>query len=641
MKRLFSLQRWQKRAIQIAYDLTATSLVVILLWFVTYSSTASVQGAIAVAVVLAAPVLMNAFGAYRAILRYLPASFIGRFLFVAFGLSCFSFALHLAAGHQPGFRIHLDLFSMLFLVLCAPRLALRWWVEHQVVNDQQRAIVYGAGSAGRQLVSALVLGQEYRPVAFVDDDPALAGATIMGLPICRPSALEDMVPALKASVVLLAMPSASINRRRAIVQRLEALPLRVQSIPGMADVASGKAQISELRDVSVEDLLGRDAVKPFGNLIGANITGKSVMVTGAGGSIGSELARQALAQRPRKLVLFERAEYALYSIEAELQKLAIELKSNTKIIAVLGSVSNGDRMHAVLANNSVQTVYHAAAYKHVPLVEHNPLEGARNNVMGTWRAANAAVAAGVEAFVLISTDKAVRPTNVMGATKRFAELGIQALAKNTAGVKFSIVRFGNVLGSSGSVVPKFREQIAAGGPITVTHPEIIRYFMTIPEAAQLVIQAGALGGSGEVFVLDMGESVKIVDLASRMIRLAGQSEKTLNNPTGDIEIKFTGLRPGEKLFEELLINDSDTGTEHPRIKVSAEPMVSHEEYEQAIDRLRVILTSANLPSLRELLIDLPLAWAPDAEVLEDYGFTGKVKPAISQLSGDLEGATVS
>ena len=629
---IFSLPRKQKKWLQIAFDSIASSACFVLLASVIsgFSAPSVAELGVCLLLAIAAPLLLSALGAYKAIIRYLPAAFMIRFLVAAALISCAGYFAELFfLPTAVSERFYLDLVALLFVVLSTPRILFRWLFDRGEQKGIERAIVYGAGSAGRQLVSALASGNDFRVVAFVDDEAALQGATISGVRVYRPSRLAGLVDDHQASVVLLALPSASTGRRRKVVSRLEDLPVRVQSIPGMADVVSGKARISELRDISIEDLLGRDPVAPIDSLIQANVAGKHVMVTGAGGSIGSELARQALVREPAMLVLFDHSEFLLYSVESELQAKIFDRGWRTKIVAVLGSVLDGERLKAVLSRYSVHTVYHAAAYKHVPLVEHNPVEGLRNNVLGTLGAARAAVAAGVESFVLISTDKAVRPTNVMGASKRFAELGVQAAAKEFPGTHFSIVRFGNVLGSSGSVVPRFRSQISEGGPITVTHPDIIRYFMTIPEAAQLVIQAGALETSGEVYVLDMGASIRIVDLASRMIRLAGYSERTSANPDGDIEVQFTGLRPGEKLYEELLIDDCDRSTMHPRIRVCAEPCISYSDYLAAVGRLESYLEDGgNTRLISALLMELPLGWAPSSSSINDHGESADTKLSL-------------
>ncbi|HET8730995.1 MAG TPA: nucleoside-diphosphate sugar epimerase/dehydratase, partial [Moraxellaceae bacterium] len=443
-------------------------------------------------------------------------------------------------------------------------------------------VIYGAGSAGHQIGLALHQGNTYRPVAYVDDNPLMQGMTAYGLRVYPPAKLRSLVDEFGVQQILLAMPSLSNSRRREILLALEPLSIKVRTVPRMQDIVAGQVSAEEIQDVDPADLLGRDPVPPRPDLLGATITGKTVMVTGAGGSIGSELCRQIVALRPACLVLFEQSEFALYAIESELCKRADA--DQVRLIPLLGSVRDEALLGEVMQRFGVDTVYHAAAYKHVPLVEHNVIEGVRNNVFGTRAAARAALASGVSTFVLISTDKAVRPTNVMGASKRMAELVLQSLA-GVGRTHFCMVRFGNVLGSSGSVVPLFRDQIRRGGPLTVTHPDIIRYFMTIPEAAQLVIQAAAMAEGGDVFLLDMGEPVRIAELAKRMIHLMGYHERTAERPSGEIEIVYTGLRPGEKLYEELLVGDAASATGHPRIMRAMESALSAEELADALDSL--------------------------------------------------------
>ena len=463
--------------------------------------------------------------------------------------------------------------------------------------NRENVIVYGAGEAGARVVQAIQGNIGYRPVAFVDDDPRLQGRRLSGLKVHPQSDLDWLVGKSKVSRVLLAMPTAPRHVRRKIVSSLEPLGVHVQTVPDFNDLISGKARVDDIRDVDVEDLLTRQPVAPEGSLMQATLLDKSVLVTGAGGSIGSELCRQILRVGPKSIILFEISEVALYQIDKELRALAKKLDVDVEVVPLLGSVQHPRRIQEVMERFEIDTVYHAAAYKHVPMVEQNIIEGACNNVLGTLHTAKAAMATGVKSFVLVSTDKAVSPTNVMGATKRLAEQILQALQETTDTIRFSMVRFGNVLESSGSVVPLFREQIRHGGPVTVTHPLIIRYFMTIPEAAQLVIQAGAMAKGGDVFVLDMGEPVKILDLAKRMIALTGLTVRDEDNPNGDIEIEFTGLRPAEKLYEELLLGDNVLGTEHPRIMRAEEdftpadvlmPMLaSVEDAARDLDRVRM------------------------------------------------------
>ncbi|GHG67950.1 PII uridylyl-transferase [Alishewanella longhuensis] len=471
--------------------------------------------------------------------------------------------------------------------------------------SKERVLIYGAGSSGRQLAQALNNGDRFNPVMFVDDDVTLQRSTILGIPVGSPDHIVSYIKLKNVSRILLALPSASRGRRREVLDKLEALPVPVQSIPGFSDVVDGTMRIDELQDVKIEDLLGRDPVAPKAKLMNANIEDKAVLVTGAGGSIGSELCRQILKCGPKTLVLFDISEYALYAIEKELRLQIAREQYEITLVPVLGSVQREQRLESVMRAFSINTVYHAAAYKHVPLVEYNVIEGVRNNVFGTLHTANAAIKAGVQTFVLVSTDKAVRPTNVMGASKRLAELVLQGLAQYQAITRFSMVRFGNVLGSSGSVVPLFREQIKKGGPITVTDKNIIRYFMTIPEAAELVIQAGAMGKGGDVFVLDMGEPVSIDQLARRMIHLMGLEVKDDNHPYGDIEIKYTGLRPGEKLYEELLIGDNVRKTQHSRIMAADERCLQWPQMQLLLNRLDNACEKFDVAAVIDLIRSAP------------------------------------
>jgi FlaA1/EpsC-like NDP-sugar epimerase len=429
--------------------------------------------------------------------------------------------------------------------------------------------------------------------------------------------------------ILLALDVDSGVDRKRLLKELEPLSVPVQTVPSMSELVAGQARINDIRDLELEDLLGRDPVRPDSAIVARSLYNKAVMVTGAGGSIGSELCRQIIQHRPRVLVLFEQSEFSLYAIERELQAINRIEGLGVEIHPLLGSVTHRRRCETVMKSFKVETVYHAAAYKHVPLVEQNVIEGVQNNVLGTLHAAEAAIAAGVERFVLISTDKAVRPTNVMGASKRLAELVLQGLAERQSGTVFSMVRFGNVLGSSGSVVPLFRDQIRDGGPVTVTHPDIIRYFMTIPEASQLVLQAGSMGQGGEVFVLDMGEPVKIADLARKMIHLMGLEEKTEDDPGGHIEILFTGLRPGEKLYEELLIGDDPQGTAHPRILMAREAFMLWEQVEEVLSQLQRASQAFDCGALIEVLKNAKTAYSPNGE-LEDLVWCNRRSDVVAE-----------
>lgn len=511
---------------------------------------------------------------------------------------------------------------LLFVGVGAARLIAKWFLsswgaQRPRPGGRAVALIYGAGSAGRQLASGLRQSLEFKPVGFVDDDQRLWKGSINGLPVYSP----DDIPRLLASGhgitdVLLAMPAAGKVRQQEVLRALSDLPVHVRLLPGLADLANGIVKVEDIREVEIEDVLGRDPVAANESLLHQNVAGKAVLVTGAGGSIGSELCRQILAQCPTVLVLFELSEFALYAIERELIQSASAKRVN--IVPVLGSVVDSNKLARACRQFGIDTVFHAAAYKHVPMIEMNPATGVWNNVFGTLRTVEAACLCGVETFVLISTDKAVRPTNVMGCSKRLAELVLQAKHIQAAelGVrttKLTMVRFGNVLGSSGSVVPVFREQIKKGGPVTVTHPEIIRYFMTIPEAAQLVIQAGAMGEGGDVMVLDMGEPVKIVDLAKRMIHLSGFSHKDEENRDGDIEIRFTGLRPGEKLYEELLIGDNTLPTSHSRIMRAAEHALRWDELEPLLFELEAAIKAENSDVILSLLKKAVPEFNPQSE----------------------------
>ncbi len=492
-----------------------------------------------------------------------------------------------------------------------------------------RVAIYGAGAAGNQLAAALRMGRVMRPVAFIDDDADLANRVIAGLKVYKPRHIDQMIGDTGASEVLLAIPSASRARRREILANLERYPLHVRSVPGFMDLASGRVKVEDLQEVDIADLLGRDSVAPDERLLAHCIQGKVVLVTGAGGSIGSELSRQIVGLSPTVLLLLDHSEYNLYAIHAELEQQVSERALQLELIPILGSVGNADRLFDVMRTWGVDSVYHAAAYKHVPMVEHNIAEGVMNNVIGTLNCAQAAIQAGVSHFVLVSTDKAVRPTNVMGSTKRLAEMALQALSRETAPVlygqpgvnhvnrtRFTMVRFGNVLGSSGSVIPLFREQIRRGGPVTVTHPKITRYFMTIPEAAQLVLQAGSMGQGGDVFVLDMGSPVQIVELAKKMIHLSGLSVRSENNPAGDIAIQFTGLRPGEKLYEELLIGDNVTPTQHPMIMSANEACLSWAEFCNVLDRLLRGLDLDDFEQVRLVMRATVDGYSPREEIVD-------------------------
>ena len=508
---------------------------------------------------------------------------------------------------------------LLLMFVGASRALARVWLGDQYLNilkqaSRPKVLIYGAGTTGRQLVAAMANSHEMKVVGFLDDDERLHGHVLNGQPIYNPSDLANLSTTLSISDVLLAMPSLSRKRRNEVLAQIRTARVAVRTLPSVTDLAQGKISISDLRELDIDDLLGREPVMPNHILLAMNIRSKTVMVTGAGGSIGSELCRQILSVGPNKLLLIAQSEFALYAIHQELEERLAG--RGIVLVPLLASVQDYERMREIMFTWNPDTVYHAAAYKHVPLVEHNPAEGIKNNVFGTLRVAQAATENGVSDFVLISTDKAVRPTNIMGASKRLAEMVLQAIAATNPVTKFSMVRFGNVLGSSGSVVPKFRQQIRDGGPITLTHPEITRYFMTIPEAAQLVIQAGAMSKGGDVFVLDMGQSVKIMDLATRMIELSGLTIKDEHYPDGDIEIEITGLRPGEKLYEELLIGNNPKTTSHSRIMKAHEEFIPWSELELKLNALEMALNVNDIGVIRLMMQKLVAGYLPSDEIVD-------------------------
>ena len=583
----------------------------------------------AVAPVIAIPIFIK-LGLYRAIIRYIEIRALWTIM-QATTIYALIFAFVL---YESGIKVIPRTVSplnwlLVMLLVGSSRFFARWWLGETYFRlgglrdtsdvRKKNVLIYGAGSAGVQLASALGHGREFRPIAFIDDDSLLHKRKVNGLRIYPFNALSYLIERYQITDVLLAMPSAKRSHISDLIRLLEPYAVHVMSMPGLSDIAQGKITVDALQEVDIADLLGRHAVAPDQSLLAAAITDKVVMVTGAGGSIGSELCRQIIQLQPRSLILFELSEFALYAIEKDLQHLLSRKPQSTpiEIITVLGSVADARRIERVCSVFKVQTLYHAAAYKHVPMVEKNPGEAVRNNIFGTLYSAQAAIKAGVELFVLISTDKAVRPTNTMGATKRFAELILQALSAgfgSTHHTRFTMVRFGNVLGSSGSVVPLFREQIARGGPVTVTDERIIRYFMTIPEASQLVIQAGALGQGGDVLVLDMGEPIRIVDLAKRMIHLSGLQIKDEAHPAGEIEIIYTGLRSGEKLYEELLIGDDVSETTHPGIMRAQEQVIAWSELEQMLQVLEQASLDDNFEQIRRVLTQAVSGFAPQCGI---------------------------
>lgn len=553
-------------------------------------------------------------GLYRAILRYLSLHAVLSICLSAIASSSFIvFFAYFNYLYMP--RSVPIIYATYLIFFCgASRLIIRVLLSDVLGIQKAKVLIYGAGSAGLQLANMLRQGKEYHPVGFIDDDKTKHRSSMQGITITHSKHLESLIKKQNINTVLLAVPSATQQQKKQIIERLASYKIEVLTIPNLDNLVNGKLSIGQLKEVSIDDLLGRDAVAPQASLMEANIKNKVVMVTGSGGSIGSELCRQIIQNKPKTLVLFEISEFALYQIERELTQQIKEENLTVELVPLLGSVQRLHNLTTAMTTFKVQTVYHAAAYKHVPLVEYNVIEGIRNNVFGTNYTARAAIEAKVESFVLISTDKAVRPTNVMGTTKRMAELGLQALAEQENekpnGTRFCMVRFGNVLGSSGSVIPLFKKQIAQGGPITLTHQDITRYFMTIPEAAQLVIQAGAMGRGGDVFVLDMGESVKIADLARNLIHLSGLEVKSVDNLEGDIEIQCIGLRPGEKLYEELLIGDNVTQTAHERIMAANEDFLSLDDYSELLCKLDHACHQSDHQLVRQLLLDAPTGFTP-------------------------------
>ena len=563
---------------------------------------------------VAVPIFVR-MGLYRAVLRYVGSKALVTIVKAVTITTLVLLALLvMSQTHGVPRSVFISFWLISLLFIAGSRLFLRSYIHSYTRKrkNKQPVAVYGAGSAGAELANAMQSGWEYEPVAFLDDNPEKHGIEIHGVKVYSSDKLPELVDNAGVSQVLLAMPALSHRRRHKILEKLEVHPVHVRTLPGIADLVSGKAKFSDIREVDTGDVLGRDPVPPIPGLIEQCIRGKNVIVTGAGGSIGSELCRQIVEYGPSRLVLFEQSEFALYKIEKELEAY----NTNLEIIAVLGSVTHARRVETVLRSFAIHTVYHAAAYKHVPLVEQNPIEGLQNNVFGTWRTAEAAKAAGVETFVLISTDKAVRPTNIMGATKRLAELVLQGMAEESDTTRFTMVRFGNVLDSSGSVIPLFRDQIKNGGPVTVTHPEVTRYFMTIPEAAQLVLQAGALGEGGDVFVLEMGDPIKIDDLARSMIRLSGLDVCDDDNLEGDIVIEYTGLRPGEKLYEELLIGDNVSGTEHPKIMRAAEEKLPWEKLLHYINEFEDARNNFETKRIKLLLEEVVSGYTAEKDIVD-------------------------
>jgi FlaA1/EpsC-like NDP-sugar epimerase len=647
---LLKLPRHKKRLIQVVADVV---LVFLALWmaFVVRLGIDEMINPVKMHLwlFLAAPVvaipLFIRFGMYRAVMRYFGNdALVAIIKAVSLSSLILGVVVYWYSNHQNVVprSIIFNYWWLSLIMVGGLRLIMRqyflgdWFAAAQHVpftsreDGLPRVAIYGAGAAGNQLVAALRMGRVMRPVAFIDDDTTISDRVISGLHVYKSKHIQRMIDVTGAQEVLLAIPSSSRGRRREILGFLEGFPLHVRSVPGFMDLASGRVKVDDIQEVDIADLLGRDSVPAQDELLEHCIKGQNVLVTGAGGSIGSELCRQILELKPMTLLLFEHSEFNLYSILSELEQRITRNSLPVKLLPILGSVRDQAKLLDVMKTWRVDTVYHAAAYKHVPIVEHNIAEGVLNNVIGTLNTAQAALQAGASNFVLISTDKAVRPTNVMGSTKRLAELTLQALSRELAPVlfgdksnvsrvnktRFTMVRFGNVLGSSGSVIPLFHKQIKSGGPLTVTHPKITRYFMTIPEAAQLVIQAGSMGLGGDVFVLDMGEPVKIVELAEKMIHLSGLSVRSDKNPHGDIAIEFSGLRPGEKLYEELLIGDNVVATQHPMIMSANEDHLPWETLKVKLTELLTAVEQDDYSRVRQLLRDTVSGYTPDGEIVD-------------------------
>ncbi len=625
---ILAMPRVAKRIVALIVDISLCILTVWIsfyirldIWVRVWDSSATFQPewAIWTSIFIAIPIFIS-HGFYRVIFRYSDLSAIGSVL-RAFALYSLIYVVIVTIIGLPGVPRSIGMIQpmLLFFAVSLSRAFARIWLgglyqEHWRRLTLPKALIYGAGTSGRQLAAAMYNNAEIRVVGYLDDNDRLQGHVVNGLPVYNPNNLINIIAKNNIHTILLAMPSLSRQRRNQIISMIREAKVAVRSLPSMSDLAQGKATFSDLYDLDIDDLLSREAIPPNSSLLAKNISNKVVLVTGAGGSIGSELCRQIQKLMPRKLLLIEQNEYALYKIYEELKP---QESFQQQLVPLLASIQDETRLSSVMRAWQPHTIYHAAAYKHVPIVEHNPTEGIKNNVFGTLNLAKLASEHKILDFVLVSTDKAVRPTNVMGASKRVAELILQALADHTKNsTRFTIVRFGNVLGSSGSVVPLFRKQIQNGGPITVTHPDVTRYFMTIPEASQLVIQAGAMGKSGEVYVLDMGKPVKIIDLAYRVIELSGFSARTQDNPNGDMEVVFTGLRPGEKLFEELLIGNAPQTTEHERIMKANEEFIPWNELLPSLNILMHELNHNNVEASLAIMKNLVSGYCPHKGVVD-------------------------
>jgi len=560
------------------------------------------------------PIFVRA-GLYRAVIRFLGHQAVFAVaLAIAVSAVILGIAGQLLHVASLAWSVVAIYSCVALLYVAGSRFVVRYYLLRRYIQPTvARVAIYGAGDAGAHLSTLLLTTRSFNPVLFVDDNKSLNGRMVNGIKVHPPEHLQMLVKSHGIDRILLAVPSLTRRRRHEILTQLEQLGVHVQTVPDIEQLVTGKANLADLREVDIADLLGRDAVPPKAGLFDACIRDRVILVTGAGGSIGSELCRQIIGLGPKRLILFEMSELALYNIERELRAFAERSSLPIELVGLIGNAHCKNRLRDILHAYRVQTVYHAAAYKHVPIVEQNAIEGINNNVIATWYAAEAAHEAEVETFVLVSTDKAVNPTNVMGATKRFAEMVLQGLQRRGSKTLFCMVRFGNVLASSGSVVPLFNEQIQAGGPVTVTHPEVIRYFMTIPEAAQLVIQAGSMADGGDVFVLDMGKPVRIGDLARRMIHLAGLTVRDDQHPDGDIEISYTGLRPAEKLYEELLIGNNVTGTQHPMILRAIEHSLPWDRVQELLNEILEAMGRYDCQRSLQILSDVVAEYTPAAQ----------------------------
>ncbi len=623
-KKMDDLPRLAKQFIVLATD---ASLCVLAVWIAFYLrlgqpisySEESILAATIFSIIFALPILFFS-GIYLSIFRSSGSG--GIFLIIrAIGLYAFVYAGLITGIGVLGIPKTIGLIQPLLLIIFIT--GSRWLafvcLSSRYHGPLPKVLIYGAGKAGQELIAALDINNQMKIVGFLDDDKKLHGHTISGKPIFSQEELPNLISSKGITQILLAIPSASRRHRNDIIKRIENYRISIHTIPSLLDLTEGRVTVSNLQELDINDLLGREAVKPDGLLLTKNITGKVMLVTGAGGSIGSELCRQISQYNPSKLLLLEINEFALYSIHAELEEFQASKNSDIELIPLLASAQDKDRMQAIISTWKPNTIYHAAAYKHVPLVEYNLTEGVKNNIIGTLVTAQAAIKNEVSNFILISTDKAVRPTNAMGASKRLAELCLQSLfahQKHSKKTQFSMVRFGNVINSSGSVIPKFRKQIQAGGPITLTHPDITRYFMTIREAAQLVIQAGSMATGGDVFILDMGEPIRIADLAQRMVSLSGLTIQDNLNPDGDIKINITGIRPGEKLYEELLLGKDPRPTSHPKIQQAHDAFISWEKLEVDINLLQNAFIQNNLLLTLSILEKLVTDYKPSTTIVD-------------------------